>query len=211
MIPKADPSDTTLETKDTVPNLINALPVESLEAPTNPDYQNLSESSGSEEEEQNSENPNGHSSKKAVTMDDDSEVTEKAKGRSSKTNGRSVKGALSGSLLIQPTNVCKVIKGEIHNVLNVMRTDARYVSPLRFTEELPSDEHHPLLTQLRDLHFLSGVPRMKSNLKRNSIYRPFVPRFRQETFPPVLPVLHCMRFTNFCFMASWRRKVPGHI
>jgi brefeldin A-resistance guanine nucleotide exchange factor 1 len=152
MIPKADPSDTTLETKDTVPNLINALPVESLEAPTNPDYQNLSESSGSEEEEQNSENPNGHSSKKAVTMDDDSEVTEKAKGRSSKTNGRSVKGALSGSLLIQPTNVCKVIKGEIHNVLNVMRTDARYVSPLRFTEELPSDEHHPLLTQLRDLH-----------------------------------------------------------
>lgn len=56
------------------------------------------------------------------------------------------------SLLIQPNNVCKVIKGEIHNVLNVMRTDARYVSPLRFMEELPTDEQHPLLVQLRDLH-----------------------------------------------------------
>jgi brefeldin A-resistance guanine nucleotide exchange factor 1 len=58
----------------------------------------------------------------------------------------------AGSLLIQPNNVCKVIKGEIHNVLNVMRTDPRYVSPLRFMEELPSDEQHPLLLQLRDLH-----------------------------------------------------------
>ena len=36
------------------------------------------------------------------------------------------------ALLIQPNNVCKVIKGEIHNVLNVMRADPRYVSPLRF-------------------------------------------------------------------------------
>ena len=41
---------------------------------------------------------------------------------------------------------------QIHNVLNVMRSDERYVSPLRFMEELPSDEHHPLLLQLRDLH-----------------------------------------------------------
>lgn len=90
----------------------------------------------------------------ARTMDEnDSNATEKAKGNISqpKTGGK-VTGALSGSLLIQQNNVCKVIKGEIHNVLNVMRTDARYVSPLRFMEELPSDEHHPLLTQLRDLH-----------------------------------------------------------
>jgi len=33
-----------------------------------------------------------------------------------------------------------------------MRQDARYVSPLRFMEELPSDEQHPLLLKLRDLH-----------------------------------------------------------
>lgn len=55
-------------------------------------------------------------------------------------------------LLIHPINVCKVIKGEIHNVLNVLRTDPRYVSPLRFMEELPTDEQHPLLVQLRELH-----------------------------------------------------------
>lgn len=57
-----------------------------------------------------------------------------------------------GSLLIQAKSVTKVIKGEVHNVLNVMRTDPRYVSPLRFIEELPMDEQHPLLLQLRELH-----------------------------------------------------------
>jgi brefeldin A-resistance guanine nucleotide exchange factor 1 len=50
-----------------------------------------------------------------------------------------------------PLNTAKVIKGEIHNVLNVMRADTRYASPLRFSEELPLDEH-PLLHQFRDLH-----------------------------------------------------------
>ena len=50
-----------------------------------------------------------------------------------------------------PLNTAKVIKGEIHNVLNVMRADARYSSPVRFSEELPSDEH-PLLNSLKDLH-----------------------------------------------------------
>ncbi len=59
---------------------------------------------------------------------------------------------VTGSLLIHPTSVSKVIKGEVHNVLNVMRTDPRYVSPLRFMEELPMDEQHPLLLQLRELH-----------------------------------------------------------
>lgn len=154
MISEQESTDPALETKDTVPNLINALPVESLEPSNNSEDQNLSDSSGSEGEAQDPENPNGNSRKPSVTMDDDSAATEKAKGRSSKTttNGTAARGALSGSLLIQPANVCKVIKGEIHNVLNVMRTDARYVSPLRFMEELPSDEHHPLLTQLRDLH-----------------------------------------------------------
>jgi brefeldin A-resistance guanine nucleotide exchange factor 1 len=66
--------------------------------------------------------------------------------------GPAVVSTVPQALLIQPNNVCKVIKGEIHNVLNVMRTDARYVSPLRFMEELPTDEQHPLLLQLRELH-----------------------------------------------------------
>jgi brefeldin A-resistance guanine nucleotide exchange factor 1 len=116
------------------------------------DPQSISDSSGSDEGLVKT--ANGKKSVAIMGPDDDSQSTEKAKGRSSLTNGHSAKGSssLSGSLLIQPNNVCKVIKGEIHNVLNVMRTDARYVSPLRFMEELPSDEHHPLLTQLRDLH-----------------------------------------------------------
>ncbi|KAL3921926.1 MAG: hypothetical protein SGILL_002485 [Bacillariaceae sp.] len=66
--------------------------------------------------------------------------------------GPALASTVPQALLIQPNNVCKVIKGEIHNVLNVMRTDARYVSPLRFMEELPTDEQHPLLLQLRELH-----------------------------------------------------------
>jgi brefeldin A-resistance guanine nucleotide exchange factor 1 len=60
-------------------------------------------------------------------------------------------GIPSMQLLVQPHNAIKVIKGEIHNVLNVMRADARYASPLRFVEELPLDEH-PLLLQLKELH-----------------------------------------------------------
>jgi len=110
----------------------------------------ISDSSGSDE---GAVKVNGTKSVTIMGADDDSQATEKAKGKS-KMSGVIGKGSssLSGALLIQPNNVCKVIKGEIHNVLNVMRTDARYVSPLRFMEELPSDEHHPLLTQLRDLH-----------------------------------------------------------
>jgi len=56
------------------------------------------------------------------------------------------------SLLIRSNNICKVIKGEIHNVLNVMRTDPRCASPLRFVEEMPSDEQHPSFLRFRELH-----------------------------------------------------------
>ena len=45
-----------------------------------------------------------------------------------------------------------MIKGEIHNVLNVMRTDPRCASPLRFVEEMPTDEQHPLFLRFRELH-----------------------------------------------------------
>jgi len=56
------------------------------------------------------------------------------------------------SMSIRSNNVCKVIKGEIHNVLNIMRTDPRCASPLRFMEEMPTDEQHPLLLRFRELH-----------------------------------------------------------
>jgi golgi-specific brefeldin A-resistance guanine nucleotide exchange factor 1 len=73
-------------------------------------------------------------------------------GESSGVADRKAEPQLMGSLLIQTKSITKVIKGEVHNVLNVMRTDPRYVSPLRFMEELPMDEQHPLLSQLRELH-----------------------------------------------------------
>lgn len=55
------------------------------------------------------------------------------------------------TLLVKPHNAAKVIKGEIHNVLTVMRSDVRYASPVRFAEEV-TDDQHPLLANLRDLH-----------------------------------------------------------
>merc|ERR1740136_85595 len=57
----------------------------------------------------------------------------------------------------------KVIKGEIHNVLSVMRADPHYASPSRFCSELvpgssattatlyPPQGQHPLIASLRNL------------------------------------------------------------
>jgi brefeldin A-resistance guanine nucleotide exchange factor 1 len=68
------------------------------------------------------------------------------------TSAAAAAGTAPTSLLIRSNNVCKVIKGEIHNVLNVMRTDPRCASPLRFVEEMPTDEQHPLFLRFRELH-----------------------------------------------------------
>jgi brefeldin A-resistance guanine nucleotide exchange factor 1 len=80
----------------------------------------------------------------------------KHKPATSTTSAVAAAAAASGtaptSLLIRSNNVCKVIKGEIHNVLNVMRTDPRCASPLRFVEEMPTDEQHPLFLRFRELH-----------------------------------------------------------
>ena len=53
---------------------------------------------------------------------------------------------------IPPHTATRVMKGEIHNVLTVMRADPRYVSPMRFEEELVEQDEHPLLAKFRDLH-----------------------------------------------------------
>uniref|UniRef100_A0A7S4AI91 SEC7 domain-containing protein n=1 Tax=Pseudo-nitzschia australis TaxID=44445 RepID=A0A7S4AI91_9STRA len=58
----------------------------------------------------------------------------------------------AGGLVIRSSNVCKVIKGEIHNVLNSMRTDPQCSNPLRFVEEMPTDEQHPIFLRFSELH-----------------------------------------------------------
>ena len=76
-----------------------------------------------------------------------------AQRHTTKTSASSLEESYSNmSVSIRSNNVCKVIKGEIHNVLNIMRTDPRCASPLRFVEEMPTDEQHPLLLRFRELH-----------------------------------------------------------
>ena len=58
---------------------------------------------------------------------------------------------VSPALRLKRQNAIKVIKGEIHNVLTLMRTDARYASPRRFVEETVVEDH-PLLQYFRELH-----------------------------------------------------------
>mmetsp|Transcript_6105 Transcript_6105/g.17325 ORF Transcript_6105/g.17325 Transcript_6105/m.17325 type:complete len:1646 (-) Transcript_6105:192-5129(-) len=58
----------------------------------------------------------------------------------------------TGVLAMRCGNVCQVIKGEIHNVLNVMRTDPHCASPLRFVEEVLSEDQHPLVLRFSELH-----------------------------------------------------------
>ena len=53
------------------------------------------------------------------------------------------------------TSYSKVIKGEIHNVLSVIRTDPRYASPSRFSSQHQSQDQqqeHPIISSLRELN-----------------------------------------------------------
>ena len=56
--------------------------------------------------------------------------------------------------LVETHMAVRVMKGEIHNVLTVMRSSEHslYMSAQRFTEEL-TEESHPLVQQFQDLHF----------------------------------------------------------
>lgn len=58
----------------------------------------------------------------------------------------------AGLLHIPPHTAARVLKGEIHNVLTVLRADSRYVSPHRFDDESVEQYEHPLLARFRDLH-----------------------------------------------------------
>ena len=79
-------------------------------------------------------------------------VKKKSQRKAAKTASSSLAAESHTSISMRSNNVCKVIKGEIHNVLNIMRTDPRCASPLRFVEEMPTDEQHPLLLRFRELH-----------------------------------------------------------
>ena len=45
-----------------------------------------------------------------------------------------------------------VLKGEIHNVLALMRANARYSAVWRFTRESPDNKENPLVAGLKSLH-----------------------------------------------------------
>lgn len=44
------------------------------------------------------------------------------------------------------------VKGEIHNVLTIMRLNSRWASPLRFEKEMPLQSESPLMRGLKALH-----------------------------------------------------------
>jgi hypothetical protein len=44
------------------------------------------------------------------------------------------------------------VKGEIHNVLTIMRLNSRWASPLRFQREVPLQSESPLMRGLKTLH-----------------------------------------------------------
>ena len=69
-------------------------------------------------------------------------------------------------------NAIKVIKGEIHNVLATMRTDARYASPRRFLEETVVEDH-PLLHLFRELHQDLSVHPLDRELQVTEYLSPF--------------------------------------
>lgn len=75
-------------------------------------------------------------------------------------------------ILMERQNAIKVIKGEIHNVLNVMRSDARYASPMRFVEEVGMEEH-PLLIMLKELDDVLTHTDLKEDLKLLQYLQPF--------------------------------------
>ncbi|KAL7573318.1 hypothetical protein ACA910_011682 [Epithemia clementina (nom. ined.)] len=62
--------------------------------------------------------------------------------------------ALLARPMVETHLAVRVMKGEIHNVLTVMRSSEHflYMSAQRFTEEL-TEESHPLVQQFQDLHF----------------------------------------------------------
>lgn len=49
-------------------------------------------------------------------------------------------------------NSVRIVKGEIHNVLSLMRLNRRYSSASRFHREIPATAESPLVRELKALH-----------------------------------------------------------
>ena len=58
----------------------------------------------------------------------------------------------SGPLESCMENSVRIVKGEIHNVLSLMRLNRRYSSGARFIREIPATAESPLVRGLKDLH-----------------------------------------------------------
>eukprot|EP01138_Halocafeteria_seosinensis_P010884 gb/GECG01011117.1/.p1 GENE.gb/GECG01011117.1/~~gb/GECG01011117.1/.p1 ORF type:complete len:2015 (+),score=275.06 gb/GECG01011117.1/:1-6045(+) len=58
----------------------------------------------------------------------------------------------SQSSSMSPPNAVNCIKGEIHNVLSVMRLNQRWASEARFRKEIPLQSETPLLRSFKTLH-----------------------------------------------------------
>ena len=53
---------------------------------------------------------------------------------------------------VDPANSINCVKGEIHNMLTVMRLNARWASGARFRREIPLQAESPLTRGLKALH-----------------------------------------------------------
>lgn len=149
--PKADIAETDDSSEgtseDSIPSQIMPT-TDEVDSRTNNGYHaegtSIGENSNDPQQQRNPSRTNGHKN---------SHRKRAAQRHTTKTSASSLAESHSHmSVSIRSNNVCKVIKGEIHNVLNIMRTDPRCASPLRFVEEMPTDEQHPLLLRFRELH-----------------------------------------------------------
>ncbi|OQR85972.1 hypothetical protein ACHHYP_11123 [Achlya hypogyna] len=71
-------------------------------------------------------------------------------------------------------NGVNCVKGEIHNVLSVMRVNARWASASRFKREVPTHTQSPLLRRFKELHVrLEGVMDL-GDVDTLNVLEPFV-------------------------------------
>ncbi|RHY12332.1 hypothetical protein DYB26_014652, partial [Aphanomyces astaci] len=71
-------------------------------------------------------------------------------------------------------NGVNCVKGEIHNVLSVMRVNARWATAARFKREVPTHTQSALLRRFKDLHVsLEGVIDL-SDVDTLNVLEPFV-------------------------------------
>ncbi|KDO19550.1 hypothetical protein SPRG_21512 [Saprolegnia parasitica CBS 223.65] len=71
-------------------------------------------------------------------------------------------------------NGVNCVKGEIHNVLSVMRVNARWASTSRFKREIPTHTQSPLLRRFKELHVqLEGVMDL-GDVDTLNVLEPFV-------------------------------------